>query len=33
VFEGVLVGLMDALPWGEDMEVMCCEWGVTNKVG
>ena len=33
VFEGVLVGLMDVLPWGEDMEVMCHEWGVTDKVG
>jgi hypothetical protein len=33
VFEGVLVGFMDVLPWGEDMKVMCREWGVADKVG
>jgi hypothetical protein len=32
VFEGVLIGFMDALPWGEDMEAMCHEWGVADKV-
>jgi hypothetical protein len=33
VFKGMLVGLMDALPCGEDMEAMCREWGVVDKVG
>jgi hypothetical protein len=33
VFEGVLIGFMDALPWGEDMVPMCCEWGIIDKVG
>jgi hypothetical protein len=33
VFEGVLIGLVDALPRGEDMVAMCREWGITDKVG
>jgi hypothetical protein len=32
VFEGVLVGFMDALPWSEVMETVCREWGVVDKV-
>jgi hypothetical protein len=32
MFKGVLVGLMDALPWGEVMKVICHEWGVADKV-
>jgi hypothetical protein len=23
VFKGVLIGFMDVLPWGEDIEAMC----------